>query len=198
MSFTGAPELYRAFKKGSDGQRRNPVFYVSNSPHNLFDFLVAFLQMVKLPLGPVLLRDVGIFNSRPKGDKGAKYNSIAHILTTYPDLQFILIGDSGEKDADIYQDITRTFPNRIKAIYIRDVQSRRRTRRIKGLMDLFDDVDMILANDSATIEKHALENGFIQKRALEKSKEKFAKLDKKDLPNKPVGATVAQTIAGEV
>lgn len=173
MSFAGAPELYRALRKGSDGQRRNPIFYVSNSPYNLFDFLIAFLETAKLPLGPILLRDFGLFKKHKKGKKSEKYESIAHILGTYPELSFILIGDSGEKDADIYQDITRAFPNRIKAIYIRDVQSKKRTKRIKGLMDAFKDVTMILANDSATIEKHALKQGFIQAKTLKKAKEKF-------------------------
>lgn len=173
MSFAGAPELYRAFRKGSSGNRRNPIFYVSNSPYNLFDFLIAFLETAQLPLGPIMLRDFGFFKKRPQGLKSEKYESIAHILRTYPNLSFILIGDSGEKDADIYQDIARQFPNRIKAIYIRDVQSKRRTKRIKVLIENFKDVTMILANDSAAIEQHAIKKGFIRERVLEKAKGKF-------------------------
>lgn len=175
MSFIGTPELYRAFRKGSKGNRRNPIFYVSNSPYNLFDFLLTFLETAKLPLGPVMLRDFNLFNNRPEGLKSEKYESIAHILRTYPDLPFILIGDSGEKDADIYQDIARNFPKRIKAIYIRDVQSKRRAKRIKVLIDNFKDVTMILANDSAAIEQHAINKGFIQERVLEEAKNKFQK-----------------------
>ncbi|MFK7936934.1 MAG: phosphatase domain-containing protein, partial [Saprospiraceae bacterium] len=173
MSFAGAPELYRALRKGSDGNRRNPIFYVSNSPYNLFDFLMAFLETAKLPLGPIMLRDFGLFKQRDPNLKSEKYENIAHILRAYPDLPFILIGDSGEKDADIYQDITRNFPNRIQAIYIRDVQSKRRAKRIKVLIDSFKDVTMILANDSTVIEKHAIEQGFIREQTLEKAKEQL-------------------------
>lgn len=173
MSFVGAPELYRAFRKGSTGNRRNPVFYVSNSPYNLFDFLLAFLETAKLPLGPVMLRDFGLFKKRDPKLKSEKYESIAHILRTFPDLPFILIGDSGEHDADIYQDIAHTFPQRIQAIYIRDVQSKKRAKRIKVLIESFKDVPMILARDSSAIEKHAIKKGFIRERTLERAKEQL-------------------------
>ena len=51
-----------------------------------------------------------------------KQKEILNILKTYPKLSFILIGDSGEKDGDIYQEIASHFPKQVKAIYLRSVK----------------------------------------------------------------------------
>jgi phosphatidate phosphatase APP1 len=53
--FSGVAALYRALHRG-----RNPFFYVSNSPRNLYVPLVEFLQRQGLPAGPLLLRDYGL------------------------------------------------------------------------------------------------------------------------------------------
>ena len=42
-------------------------------------------------------------------------------MTSYPNRQFILIGDSGEHDPEIYGWAAGTFPNQVKEIYIRNV-----------------------------------------------------------------------------
>ena len=134
-AFKEVSNFYRALEKGTTPETTNPFFYVSNSPWNFYDLLIDFLEINNLPKGPVLQRDFGfVYENRPKGYKGHKYVTIRHILKTYPDLPFVLIGDSGEKDAAIYLDITREFPGRIKAIFIRDVNSQKRTRRIRKLI----------------------------------------------------------------
>ena len=111
--FPGAAELYRDLAAGS-----NPVFYVSSSPWNLHAFLVAFLRHHGFPLGPVLLRDLlGTAAGREQ-----KAGRIREILDLHPQLPFVLIGDSAEKDPEIYADIVRAYPGRILAVYIREVR----------------------------------------------------------------------------
>src|SRR5688500_8186934 len=99
----GVAAFYRALHRG-----RNPFFYVSKSPHNLYAPLVEFLQHQRLPAGPLLLRDYGL---RMKNDHKAA--AIEDILASYPALRFILIGDSGEEDPEIYAAILKRFPERI-------------------------------------------------------------------------------------
>ncbi|HQU59112.1 MAG TPA: DUF2183 domain-containing protein [Saprospiraceae bacterium] len=131
QSFGAAPAFYQALQWGKAGRPVNPVFYVSNSPWNLYDLLEEFLVVNNLPAGPILLRDFGIpYQDRPAGFKGHKHASISQIFWTYPALRFVLIGDSGEKDPYIYRSIAEEFPGRVAAIYIRDVRARRRTRRL--------------------------------------------------------------------
>jgi phosphatidate phosphatase APP1 len=118
MPFEGTSELYRKLCAGKTGRGNNPVFYVSKSPWNLYDFLVDFMDYHELPRGPLLLRDVGLREAPPIDHKTA---AVARLLETYPDLPFILIGDSGERDPDIYLETAARHPGRVRAIYIRDL-----------------------------------------------------------------------------
>lgn len=118
MPFEGTSELYRALAAGASGHANNPVFYVSKSPWNLYDFLVDFMDYHQLPRGPLLLRDIGLREAPPLDHKSA---AVHGLLESYPKLPFILIGDSGERDPDIYLETARKFPGRVRAIYIRDL-----------------------------------------------------------------------------
>jgi phosphatidate phosphatase APP1 len=118
MPFEGTSELYRALSAGRTGRGNNPVFYVSKSPWNLYDFLIDFMDYHELPRGPLLLRDVGLHEAPPIDHKTA---AVSRLLETYPDLPFILIGDSGERDPDIYLETAARYPGRVRAIYIRDL-----------------------------------------------------------------------------
>jgi phosphatidate phosphatase APP1 len=125
MPFEGTSELYRALVDGASGIAENPVFYVSKSPWNLYDFLVDFMDHHQLPRGPLLLRDIGLHEAPPLDHKSA---AVHQLLETYPELPFVLIGDSGERDPDIYLSTAALYPGRVRAIYIRDVGGRRASK----------------------------------------------------------------------
>lgn len=162
FAFKGVAAWYWALHKGSDGNKYNPIFYVSHSPWNLYDMLNDFMEFNNLPKGVILLRDLTIkAPNKAALHLGHKYHQIAQILNTYPNLPFVLIGDSGEKDADIYQAIERAFPNRILAIYIRLVNNPKRTQRMHLIADAQDDIEMILIQNSQQGAKHALQNNLI-------------------------------------
>lgn len=151
--FPGAADLYRDLAGGT-----NPVFYVSSSPWNLHSFLVAFLEHRGFPLGPVLLRDLlGTGTGREP-----KHGRIREILATHPDLPFVLIGDSGEHDPQIYADIVREFPDRIRAVYIREVRLDPGDGRVEAVTDTWDhDVPFVLAADSNAVRRHAVSIGLL-------------------------------------
>ena len=107
--FPGVASFYRALHAGV-----NPVFYVSKSPWNLYAPLVEYLELQRFPRGPLALRDFGL-----RMPKNHKTRAIEEILATYPELRFVLSGDDGEDDPEIYAAIERRFPGRIIAIYIR-------------------------------------------------------------------------------
>ena len=151
--FKGVTAFYRALHAGV-----NPVFYVSKSPWNLFAPIVEYLEVQGLPEGPVLLRDFGLFS-----DKNHKTKAIEQILRTYPALKFILSGDSGEQDPEIYADIVRRFPKRIRAIYIRSVDP----KKISTIGKLAAEVaktgcQLILAPEAEAAAVHAAAEGLIQ------------------------------------
>jgi phosphatidate phosphatase APP1 len=123
MPFDGTTELYHALAAGRSGHADNPVFYVSKSPWNLYDFLVDFLDHHQLPRGPLLLRDMGLRERPPVDHKSA---AVCQLLDTYPTLPFVLLGDSGERDPEIYLETAARYPGRIRAIYIRDLGGKNR------------------------------------------------------------------------
>ena len=123
MPFDGTSALYHALAAGVSGRACNPVFYVSKSPWNLYDFLVDFLDHHQLPRGPLLLRDIGLREAPPVDHKSA---AVRELLDTYPDLPFVLLGDSGERDPEIYLETAARYPGRIAAIYIRDLGGKNR------------------------------------------------------------------------
>jgi len=145
--FPGAAELYRDLEAGV-----NPFFYVSSSPWNLHGFLLAFLEHRDFPLGPLLLRDlVGSREGRAR-----KHERIEEVLALHPHLPFVLIGDSGEKDPQVYAEIVAAHPGRIRAVYIREVRLDPGDGRVEAVSDAWaHDVPFVLAADSAAVRRHA-------------------------------------------
>lgn len=151
--FPGAVELYRDL-----AAEVNPVFYVSSSPWNLHAFLLAFLRHRGFPLGPVLLRDLlGTSAGREQ-----KHDRIREVLDLHPDLRFVLIGDSGERDPQIYADIVREHPDRVLAVYIREVRLDPGDGRVEQVSDAWEsDVPFVLAADSDAVRRHAAGLGLL-------------------------------------
>ncbi len=119
----GVAQLYRSLQQGPSGPTANPLFYVSSSPWNLYDLLETFLEINEIPHGPLLLReiDIGLGYFRQARKHGNKQDSIVRLFRQFPDLDWLLVGDSGQADAQIYADIAKAFPGRVLAIYIRDI-----------------------------------------------------------------------------
>lgn len=158
----GSAEFYNMLHRGKSKNDANPIFYVSNSPWNLYRYLEFFLKQNGFPKGPILLRDFRTpFDRTPKMELAHKYNEIYNILDTYPDLKFILIGDCGEKDAYIYLDVVKKFPNRIVAIYLRSVEHSKRMKRISSLFKDYKEVPVKIINTREDALNHAKSNNFI-------------------------------------
>lgn len=169
--FPGVAAFYRALERGCAGYAHNPVFYVSSSPWNLFDVLAEFLELKGIPAGPLLLRDWGISSVDPGegGHSGHKLRHIRIILELFPTLPFILVGDSGQEDPEIYHRAVVEHPERILAVYIRNVS--RAPERADAIRALAAEVEkagstLILADDTAAAARHAAESGWIDGDAL--------------------------------
>ncbi len=166
IPFHGVSQFYKALQLGRNGKRNNPFFYVSSSPWNSYDLLYHFLELNDIPQGPLLLRDFGLDESKfLKSDHMShKYKEIENILITYPKLNFILIGDSGQQDADIYHKVVKNHPGRVMAIYIRDVNIARRAKAVTTIADELKhdgQVELVLVKETAAAAKHAAGKGFI-------------------------------------
>jgi len=165
LPFEGVSAFYRALQSGPDHSLFNPIFYVSSSSWNLYDLLVDFFNVHGIPKGPLMLRDLGFDkdNFLKSSHLGHKMVQIEHILITYPHLPFILIGDSGQHDPEIYRQVVIDFPGRIKAIYIREVTTEARRIQVEKLAAELKGlgVEMLLVKDTVAAALHAAERGYI-------------------------------------
>ncbi len=170
LPFAGVSAFYRALQSGPESTLFNPVFYVSSSPWNLYDLLVDFCAVQGIPKGPFMLRDVGVDEEKflSATHAGHKAVQIEHIMRMCPDLPFVLIGDSGQHDPEIYMQVLKDYPNRIRAIYIRDVTRDRRRDKINRLVDdaMELNVPMLLVKDTVEAAEHAAGFGLIDPDAL--------------------------------
>ncbi len=102
--------------------------YVSSSPWQLYSCLKELLDRAGFPAGSfhlraIRLRDPSVlrlFVAR----RATKRRVIRSIVRMFPYRQFVLVGDAGEKDPEIYGAIARQFPRQIKRIHIRLVEGR--------------------------------------------------------------------------
>lgn len=157
--FPGVGALYRALTR--EGAARNPIFYVSSSPWNFFDLLWQFLDYRRIPLGPLFLRNWGV--DLLGGHGGYKHEIIERLFTRYPDLKFVLVGDSGEQDPVIYSEVVQRHPGRVLAVYIRDVSDAGTDAAVMKLREQVrgSGVDLVLAADSLNAASHAMAMGLI-------------------------------------
>ncbi len=116
----GMPQLYRQWK--SQGRS---FHYVSSSPWHLYTPLIEFMTNAGFPwailsLKAIRFKDKTFFDLFKKGTE-TKPIAIERILKAYPKRTFILVGDSGEQDAEVYADIMRRYPHQIEQVLIRNV-----------------------------------------------------------------------------
>jgi phosphatidate phosphatase APP1 len=159
----GAAELYRAMAHDADGPER-PFIYLSTSPWNLVRFLQRFLEQHRFPAGPLLLTDwgPGAGGLLRVGTQQHKLTALRQLAELLPRPRFVLVGDNGQQDADIYRTFALEHPGRVAAIYIRlaaddPVRQQRLSECARALGEA--GVPFVVAPDSAGMLRHAQEHG---------------------------------------
>ena len=164
----GVAAFYRGLQRGVDGEDGNPIFYVSSSAWNLYDLMRDFLEYNGIPRGPILLREARLDDNRfGRSNNDHKRDKIRRILEAYPDLPFVMIGDSSEDDPRLYAEALERYPGRVRAIYIRDVSEKNRD----AVRRLSRDVDeqgsaMLLVKHTLEAARHAVDLGLMADAAM--------------------------------
>lgn len=168
--FAGVEEFYQALQQPE--ARGNPIFYVSSSPWNMYDLFDKFMRINNIPNGPILLRDIELSPSNllSFSHQGHKREQIDPIFKRFPALPFLLIGDSGQKDAEIYAQMVQDYPKRILGVYIRDVSAgdEQRHTEIDAIAQKIraQNVEFTLFSDTKKAAEHAASKGWIEACAL--------------------------------
>ena len=123
LDFMAAPGMADLYKEWS--KRDASFHFVSSSPWQLYTPLQEFLDDGGFPwatfsLKAVRFRDETLFDLFKKGTE-TKPALIKDILALYPGRTFILVGDSGEQDPEVYAALLREYPDQVSKVYIRNV-----------------------------------------------------------------------------
>lgn len=151
--------FFRDFVAASDMAKKYQAFgneaafhYVSGGPWQMYGVLSQFLfsKPIGFPEGTFHMKNVrknlldpdtwkDLWTLFVGGSQGAtfeqKVSQISQLMTDFPDRSFILIGDSGEKDPEVFREIKAHFPHQVREIHIRDVVNARDLdkKRLEGM-----------------------------------------------------------------
>jgi phosphatidate phosphatase APP1 len=161
VAFPGVAALLQALHHGVSGHEANPMLYVSRGPWSIYEILDEFFHLHRIPIGPILfLREWGLTlqSPLPRRAQDHKLELIRNMLALYRELPFVLIGDSGQRDPEIYAQIVREHPGRVLSIYIRNVSrdpARHRAIEALALEVVEAGSSLLLAADSLAMAEHA-------------------------------------------
>ncbi|MGV3523296.1 MAG: phosphatase domain-containing protein [Candidatus Sericytochromatia bacterium] len=131
----GTAMLYQILEK-KDGQADGDTFYLSGSPLNLSDAIYRFMDLRGFPAGGIELKKWGFAegDESPFAQSTYKTERLRQLFKTYPQKRFLLFGDSGEKDPEIYRQIASEFPAQVQGIFINNVtQAKPGDPRFQGI-----------------------------------------------------------------
>lgn len=187
--FPGSSCFYRALQEGTKGGVLNPIFFVTSSSWRMYDIMHNFMSQHDFPTGPIIMRAIRMTRASLLDPKRHHHKQIIsqRIVEMYPKLSFLLIGDSGQKDPEIYAEIVRRFPGRIPVVYIRDVYpTPQRRQKISEIAKKISSAGskLILVKDTMEAAGHAATMGLIDPSRLSEIKDQM-------LREKPVHPTLS-------
>lgn len=134
----GMAALYRRWQ----GHLGCAFFYVSGSSWALYDPLRDFVRTNQFPEGVFELRRVYAGDASLlqllRTPQNYKLDTISAILQRWPHRRYILVGDTGERDPEVYGALARQYPEQIRWIFLRDVTGQPRdAERYRAAMEGF-------------------------------------------------------------
>lgn len=140
--FTNAPQAITAVSgKGASLLPTLPVFYLSGSPWALHERISQAFDRVGLPHGATILRR---YSQEPLDPYDFKHPHLLEIVDANPGYKWILFGDTGEKDPEVYHTLMQERPGTVHAVFIHNVTNAdRRDARFTGFT-LFSDWNEVL------------------------------------------------------
>lgn len=148
-----------------DWQREGAAFhYVSGSPWQLYSPLAEFCLQHRFPSGSFQLRYFRVQDGSALDLLAApdvyKREAIEQLLKDFPRRKFILVGDTGEKDPEVYGDLARRFPERVRLVALRNVTDEALAGlRFQAALRGVPENRIVLFRDAAELPKPADLNG---------------------------------------
>ena len=134
VAVPGMPGIYRRWQAVGAS-----FHYVSASPWQLASCLGGFLQDAGLPAGSMHLKLFRLKDSTPLGRlpsrKRSKRRAIEEVMADFPHRRFLLVGDSGERDPEVYAEVAARCPEQVTGIAIRQVAGKPPAHKVRARLD---------------------------------------------------------------
>lgn len=158
--FSAVPGMSSVYRQWHD--QGMAFHYVSGSPWQLYPSLGSFLMQSGFPKGSFHLRsfrlkDSSFLNLFASAEE-FKIPAIDAILKAYPQRSFVLVGDSGEKDPEVYGEMARRYPDQVAAVMIRNITNE--TKENVRMQEAFRDVpasQVVLFSEAEELERFSIE-----------------------------------------
>ena len=149
QSIPGMARLYHRYLEAHPGA---PMVYLSTGAWNTFEFLNRFLERHHYPAGPLLLTDWGPTNTGWfRSGMEHKRTSLLRLAADFPRLTWLLIGDDGQHDPEIYAEFARSHPNHVAGVAIRQLSPTEQVLAHGTNMPL-EETDELAASDDTWVE----------------------------------------------
>lgn len=99
-----------------------PVIYLSTGPWNAAPTLGRFLSRNMYPSGALLLTDWGLTQDRWfRSGQDHKLGNLQRLAAEFPHMRWLLVGDNGQHDEEIYSEFAQDHADKVAAIAIRQL-----------------------------------------------------------------------------
>lgn len=142
----------------------SPVIYLSTGAWNVAPTLTRFLSRNLYPAGPLLLTDWGPTHDRWfRSGREHKADNLRRLAEEFPDMRWLLIGDDGQHDEELYERFATDHPGQVTAVAIRRLSTGEAVLaggRTKGEQHAAG-VPWVSASDGSTIADHLADLGVL-------------------------------------
>ncbi len=115
----GMPVLYERL---TALHQHTPVIYLSTGAWNVAPTLTRFLSRNLYPRGPLLLTDWGPTADRWfRSGRDHKQSNLERLAREFPEIRWLLVGDDGQHDEEIYSEFVSAHPEQTLAVCIRQL-----------------------------------------------------------------------------
>ncbi len=134
--FQAVPGMGALYSRWAQERPGTVFYYLSASPWQFFSEMTAFLKANQFPEGILSLKrfrwkDSSFYNLF-QSPAAYKLPLIEEVMRKFPERKFILVGDTGEKDPEIYAVIARKFSSQVEHIYLRNAYGQEPARLAKA------------------------------------------------------------------
>jgi len=129
----GMNEFYKKTLAVDDNDSTVPLFFVTGSPRQIQPMIEEFLDYHGFPSRIVFTKKLNGDDNDPLLDQFRyKANKIETIIKMLPEIKFVLVGDDGEQDPEVYDYFQQRYPDQVDSVFIRQVVKDKPRQRFEG------------------------------------------------------------------